>query len=87
MKTGTLNIIHAVRDYRRWIISNNFCKPIAEFDWFTATERYYQTLLPAIENEMKCNRKDFERIFQIPQSDIDKWDQMEPKELENEKWK
>ena len=85
MTQEILNIIHAVKDYRRWTVSNNYVCPEPDFDWFKETERYYVSF--DLPEGMDKNRSDYERILAISQYDLDRWDQMEPDELVNESWK
>lgn len=56
-----LNIINVVRDYKQFIISQNYVKPKPDFDWFKETEKYYHSL--PLPEGMKANRHDFERIL------------------------
>ena len=85
MTPQILNVIHAVRDYRRWIVSHNFVCPKAGFNWYEQTENYFASL--NLPDGMKKNRRDLERIFLIPQYVIDRWDEMVSEELEKENWK
>lgn len=39
-----LNVMHAVKDYKRFIISNNYIIKDKNFDWYTQTEKYYNSL-------------------------------------------
>ncbi len=85
MTKQTLNIIHAVRDYKRWTVSNNMAEPREDFDWYNETKTYYFSF--KLPEDMEANYSDFERILQLPQYTLDYWDGMEEEELKKEKWK
>ena len=40
MNEDILNVINAVLDYKKFIISNNYVVPKENFDWFMETESY-----------------------------------------------
>lgn len=61
MTKEILNVINAVRDYKRYIISDNYVMPKDNFDWFVETEKYYHSL--SLPEGMRRNREDFERIL------------------------
>lgn len=68
MNEDILNVINAVLDYKKFIISNNYVEPKENFDWFTKTESYYYSL--SLPDEMKKNRSDFERILGYDNTEI-----------------
>lgn len=78
MSVKLLNVINAVVDYRRYIISNNYIFPQKDFDDIEKTKRYFKTLpLPEGVNHNNAN---FEKIliFGGAASNIlDKWNNME----------
>lgn len=45
MNEDILNVINAVLDYKKFIISNNYVVPKENFDWFMETESYYHCLM------------------------------------------
>lgn len=61
MSKELLNIINAVVDYRRYIISNNYIFPEQNFDSFKQTEEYFKTL--PLPQGMKKNRITFQNIL------------------------
>lgn len=83
MQRQTLNVIHAVRSHRRFIISNEYVMHKDGFDWFKENEEYFHSIQDT--GELKKNRADFNLIHKIPQNDIDRWDFMENEELAKEK--
>ena len=61
MSSEILNIIHAVIDYKRFLISNNMIFHKDGFDQFKETRKYYNTL--PLPDGLKHNHLDFERIL------------------------
>lgn len=68
MNINILNVINAVLDYKKFIVSNNFVMPREDFDWFMETEAYYHSL--PLPDGMGKNRNDFERILEYANTEI-----------------
>lgn len=68
MNIDILNVINAVLDYKKFIVSNNYVIPKEGFNWFMETEAYYHSL--PLPDGMKRNRSDFERILGYNQIEI-----------------
>ena len=61
MSIELLDVICAVLDYRRFILSNQRIVNKENFDDFTETENYFKTL--PLPDGMKHNRNTFEKIL------------------------
>ena len=61
MSSEILNIIHAVLDYKRFVLSNNMVFHKIGFDQYKETREYYNTL--PLPDGLKHNHLDFERIL------------------------
>lgn len=61
MNMEILNVINAVLDYKRFIVSDNRIAPREKFDWFAEIEKYYYSL--PLPEEMARNRTGLERIL------------------------
>ena len=61
MSIELLDVICAVLDYRRFILSNQRIANKENFDCFTETESYFKTL--PLPDGMKHNRDTFEKIL------------------------
>lgn len=68
MNIDILNVINAVLDYKKFIVSNNYVVPKEGFNWFMETEAYYHSL--PLPDGMGTNRNDFERILGYDNTDI-----------------
>lgn len=86
MNEDILNVINAVLDYKKFIISNNYVVPKENFDWFMETESYYHSL--SLPNGMKKNRSDFEKILGYDKTEIlHKLNNTNYSDLHHEIWK
>ena len=64
-----LNVINAVRDYKRFIISNNYVVDKNDnFDWYAETEKYFKTL--PLPEELKTSKACFEAIIWYPEKEL-----------------
>lgn len=68
MNIDILNVINAVLDYKKFIVSNNYVVPKEDFNWFMEAEAYYHSL--PLPYGMGRNRSDFERILGYDNTDI-----------------
>ncbi len=78
MSVELLNVINAVIDYRRYILSNNYIFPQKDFDSFKQTEEYFNTL--PLPSGVKHNKVTFEKILTyggVCEETLDKWNNME----------
>lgn len=86
MSTDILNVINAVLDYKKFVISNNYVDPKADFDWFTETEKYYYSL--PLPSGMEKSRKDFEIILEYMNTGfLNRLNNTESVDLQYEIWK
>lgn len=86
MSTDILNVINAVLDYKKFVISNNYVNPKTDFDWFAETEKYYYSL--PLPSGMEKSRKDFETILRYTNTKIlNRLNNMESGDLQCEIWK
>lgn len=87
MTKEILDVINAVKDYKRYIISNNYIIPKDNFDWFVETEKYYHSL--PLPEGMRANREDFERIlaYDFHSDELERLNNTNYSDLHYTKWK
>lgn len=63
-----LNVINAVKDYKKFIVSNNHIYNNDNFDWYVETEKYFKSLpLPkGLNPSMAC----LESILEFPKEEL-----------------
>lgn len=65
MTPEILNVIHAVLDYKRFVLSHMYVVdniyPLDNFDWYEKVEDYYHSL--PLPEGMHKNKEDFEKIL------------------------
>ena len=79
MNEQILNILNAVVDYKKFIISNNMIFQNKEFDWYRETEKYFSSL--PLPDGMKHSKYFFEKILAIDGKTLDKFNSTESEEL------
>ncbi len=79
MQRITLNVIHAVRAHRRFLVSDYMLRNQKDFDWMKLNEEYFHSLPDT--GELKKNRAGFKIIHGIPEYDLNRYDEMEDEEL------
>lgn len=85
MSLEILHVINAVRDYKRFITSNNYIVQNQDFDWFTETEKYYHSL--PLPKGMKRNRADFNRIINFDNNTLSQLNNTNYSDLHYTEWK
>lgn len=63
MNKEILDVVNAVINYGRFIISNNYIIPTENFDHIKKMEEYYKSL--PLPEGMNKNNSDFERILDL----------------------
>lgn len=74
-----LNTIHAIRDYKSFIISDNYITKEKDFDWYKETEKYFYGL----PTELNKSKNSLEAILVFPQKELNRLDNTEVKDLGN----
>ena len=88
MSKEILDVINAVVDYGRFVMSHNCVVPQDGFDQYALMEKYYHSL--PLPEGMAKNRTDFERILQIgwySDNELKLLNNFEQKELSSVNWK
>lgn len=64
-----LDVINAVRDYKRFIISNNYVvDKNNNFDWYAEAENYFKSL--PLPKELNPSKACFEAIIFYPEDEL-----------------
>lgn len=79
MNEQILNIINAVVDYKKFIISNNMIFQNKEFNWYRETEKYFFSL--PLPDGMKHSKYFFEKILAIDKKTLDAFNSTESEKL------
>lgn len=63
-----LNVINAVKDYKKFIISNNYIVNNDNFDWYAETKKYFESL--PLPKELNSSIACLESILSYPKDDL-----------------
>lgn len=85
MNMDILNVICAVLDHKRFIISNNMINPKYDFSWYEENRKYYFSL--DLPDGLSKNISDYERILAMEGWFRNLWCDMEEQKLEKQVWK
>jgi hypothetical protein len=82
MNMEILNIIHVVKDYKRFIRSY-YCHVMGNvgFDWEEKTKKFYTTL--PLPEGLNTSKNCFENVLEFPEEELRKLDSINSENLHN----
>jgi hypothetical protein len=82
MNMEILNIIHVVKDYKRFIRSY-YCHVMKKkkFDWYDKTKKFYSTL--PLPKELNTSKNCFDNVLEFPEEELRKLDNINAENLHN----